>query len=118
MMEEIIFWNIRSVKSQKAFERLMDLNRRNRYSFVALMEPFQPVSELEMYKRRLGFHNAYCNVSSKIWVFWKEDWILQESRDSGQQLTIRFLCNQVYFSITSVYARCLAVERLELWEEL
>jgi len=61
MIGKTIFWNIRSVKSQKAFERLMGLNRRHKYNFIALMEPFQDPQELEQYKRRLGMLNAYCN---------------------------------------------------------
>lgn len=118
MIGKVLFWNIRSIKSQKSFKRLMDLNRRNHYSFIAIMEPFQADQEIEMYKMRLGFHNAYCSNSSKIWLFWGEKWESQEIRDSRQQVTIRFLYNQRQFSISAVYARCLAIERLERWEEL
>ncbi|KAG5586749.1 hypothetical protein H5410_047183 [Solanum commersonii] len=56
---QLIPWqNIRSVNTQKYFERLLDLNRRHHYSFIILMEPFQNSSELEQYKRKLGFDNA------------------------------------------------------------
>jgi len=72
MIEKILFWNIRSVNAQKSFERLMDLNKRHRYSFIALMEPFQNPSELDEYKRKLGFEHAGVNSSGKIWgVFWR-----------------------------------------------
>ncbi|KAH0672993.1 hypothetical protein KY290_025274 [Solanum tuberosum] len=56
------------------------------------MEPFQDPLALDQYKRKLGFDNALANYSEKIWIFWRDDW--------------------------EVYARCNALDRLELWEEL
>lgn len=55
MAEKLLFWNIRSIKTQKAFDRVIDLNKRHPYLFFTLMEPFQGESELEQYKSRLGF---------------------------------------------------------------
>lgn len=52
----------------------MDLNRKHHYSYIALLEPFQCPSELEKYKRRLGKQQAKVNCSSKIWLFWDEEW--------------------------------------------
>lgn len=37
--------------------------------------------------------------------------------DFGQHLTITFSYNQQLFMISAVYARCKALEWLELWEE-
>lgn len=39
-------------------------------------------------------------------------------KDSAQQITMKFCMNGRYFVISSIYARCTAVERLELWDEL
>ena len=47
----------------------MDLNKRHRYSFIALMEPFENLFELEDYKRKLGFEHAGVNNFGKIWAF-------------------------------------------------
>lgn len=69
MIGKIIFWNIRSVNTQKSFERLIDLNKRYHYAFVALMEPFQDPSELDNFRRKLGFDNAGVNCSGKIGFF-------------------------------------------------
>lgn len=74
MIGKALFWNIRSVRSQKAFDRLIDLNRRHHYKYIALLKPFQGPHELEQYKMRLGFQNAYCNCAAKIWIFWDDDW--------------------------------------------
>ncbi|KAH0642075.1 hypothetical protein KY289_033049 [Solanum tuberosum] len=115
MIGKAIFWNIMSVKSQKAFERLRDLNRKHKCNFIALVEPFQGPQELEQYKEKLGMENAYCNCASKIWVY---DWKDEVVRDSGQHLIVKISKSNVEILITVVYARCDALERLELCEEL
>ncbi|KAG5619980.1 hypothetical protein H5410_005198 [Solanum commersonii] len=50
----MIFWNIRAVNTQKYYERLIDLNRRHHYSFIALMEPFQDWVSLMPFVTVLG----------------------------------------------------------------
>ncbi|KAH0705857.1 hypothetical protein KY285_010386 [Solanum tuberosum] len=120
MISKILFWNIRSVKSQNSFERLLDLNRKHHYSYIALLEPFQSPSELDRYKRKLGKQHAKVNFSSKIWLFWDEKWVEQDCIDTVQQLTISFKHRDTnaHVKVTVVYARCSALERLELWEDL
>ncbi|KAH0744967.1 hypothetical protein KY290_032960 [Solanum tuberosum] len=82
------------------------------------MEPFQDPKELDNYKRKLGCKNAYCNISAKIWVFWDDDWRGEVLSDSIQQISLKLSKNNVEMICTAVYARCDALERLELWEEL
>ncbi|XP_049362608.1 uncharacterized protein LOC125827346 [Solanum verrucosum] len=118
MIEKAIFWNIRSVKSQKAFERLRDLNRKHKCNFIALMKPFQGPQELEQYKKKLGMENLYCKCASKIWVFWEDDWKGEVFRESGQHLTVKISKSNVEILNTVVYAICDALQRLELLEEL
>ncbi|KAG5632630.1 hypothetical protein H5410_004347 [Solanum commersonii] len=108
MIEKIIFWNIRSVNTKKSFERLMDLNKRNYYAFIALMEPFQDLSEIDQYRRKLGFDNAGVNCFGKNWYFWRAKWEGNIILDTVQQVTIKFRINN----------RCNTIERLELWDEL
>ena len=74
MIEKILLWTIRSVNTQKSFERLMDLDRRYHYSFITLMEPFQNSLELYQYKWKLGFEHAGVNYFGEIWFFWNDDW--------------------------------------------
>ncbi|XP_049414796.1 uncharacterized protein LOC125877592 [Solanum stenotomum] len=120
MINKVLFWNIRSVRTQKSFERLIDLHRRNHYSYIALLEPFQNPAELERYRIKLGMPKAKASSSAKIWIFWKDDWEEQDYNDTGQQLTVNFQKRGTtdIFSVTAVYARCNALERLELWESL
>lgn len=118
MIDNILFWNIRSINTQNSFERLMDMNRRFHYSSITLMESFQGPPHIEDYNIRLGFNHATINSSRKNWCFWKEEWDVVVVLDSIEQLTIRFKISNKTFLISSVYARCDVQERLELWEEL
>lgn len=118
MIGKIIFWNIRSVNTQKSFERLIDLNKRYHYAFVALMEPFQDPLELDNFRRKLGFDNAGVNCSGKIWFFSISEWKGINILDTVQQVTIKFKIDSNFLLISVVYARCNALEILELWEEL
>jgi len=120
MIGKALFWNIRSVKSQNSFERLLNPNRQHHYSYIALLEPFQSPAELDNYRRELGKQYARVNYFSKIWVFWDEEWEQQEYIDTMQQLTSSFKHKDThsFFKIAAVYARCSALDRLELWEDL
>lgn len=114
MIDKILFRNIRSVKSQNSFERLVDLHRRHHYSYIALLEPFQSPSELENYRMKLGLKNATINCSAKIWIFWDEYWEEQSSIDKQITMHFKLKGTQGRFMIIVVYARCSAIERLEL----
>ncbi|WMV42195.1 hypothetical protein MTR67_035580 [Solanum verrucosum] len=48
----------------------------------------QSPNELEAYRRKLGLPNARVNSSSKIWVFWEDNWVEKGSTDTMQQLTM------------------------------
>lgn len=90
MIDNILFWNIRSVHTQNAFGRLIDLHRQHHYLFIALMEPFRDRRDLDQYKRQLSFDNAMVNCSGKIWVFWHNNWEYNVILDSIQHITIQF----------------------------
>ncbi|KAH0723024.1 hypothetical protein KY290_005690 [Solanum tuberosum] len=93
---------------------------RHHYTYITLLEPFQSPNELENYKRRLGMHNANVNLLAKIWSFWNENWEEEDYKDIVQQLTIGYKLRGIRerFKVTAIYARCSAIERLELWEDL
>lgn len=82
------------------------------------MEPFQDPNKLDQYKARLGFDNTMVNCTGKIWLFWNNGWVGSVLQDSTQQITMKFCMATKTFYITLVYARCTALERLELWQEL
>lgn len=46
-MCKMIFWNIRSVNTQQAFERLTNRNGRYYYKHIGLMKPFGNLSNID-----------------------------------------------------------------------
>ncbi|XP_060183335.1 uncharacterized protein LOC132613335 [Lycium barbarum] len=115
-----IIWNIRFVKSQHAFQRLINLKRQYNSFIVALMEPFQHSKHLQKYRRRIGMETALTNINGKIWVF--IDAVVQWEilLDTNQQISLKLkhIATDIEMIATFVYAKCSAVERLELWDNI
>lgn len=82
-----IIWNIRSGKTKKAFERLITMHQQHHFRFVRLMEPMQQARKLERYRRRIGFAQAFVNVTNKIWAFVDDGYDVTILFDMEQQLT-------------------------------
>ncbi|KAK4734318.1 hypothetical protein R3W88_008579 [Solanum pinnatisectum] len=83
------------------------------------MEPFQDTTHIHNYKRRLGMQYANYNTNGQIWVFIKEGISVGVISDMEQQLSLQLtLANGYQFLVTMVYAKCTAVERLCLWDDL
>ncbi|OIT28638.1 hypothetical protein A4A49_64033, partial [Nicotiana attenuata] len=61
--------NIRSVKTQQAFQRVINMQREHDFFIVSLMEPFQKTRHIQKYRRRLGMDAEISNVNRKIWLF-------------------------------------------------
>ncbi|XP_075104879.1 uncharacterized protein LOC142178959 [Nicotiana tabacum] len=84
------------------------------------MEPFQKKGLIERYKSRLNMETAYTNINGQIWLFFDAvvEWELVE--DTKQQVTVRVFHHDLgqHMMMTFVYAKCSAIERLELWDHL
>ncbi|XP_019241851.1 PREDICTED: uncharacterized protein LOC109221873 [Nicotiana attenuata] len=117
---DALIWNITSVNTQQAFERLIKMHRKHHYDFIGLMEPMQQTRTLERYRSRIGFAQAIANVSNKIWAFIDEVYEVTIMYNMVQQLTLRLFHteNHVEIVLTLVYAKCDAIERIELWDSL
>lgn len=74
MINKFLFWNIWSIKSQKYFESLIDMKKKNHYSYMLCFYPFQSPTLLEDYRRKLGMSSAQVNCVTEIWVFSYDDW--------------------------------------------
>ncbi|OIT26973.1 hypothetical protein A4A49_57733, partial [Nicotiana attenuata] len=68
MMIKTLIWNIRSIKTQQAFQRVINMQKEHGFFIVALMEPFQKKKFIYNYRRRLGMDAAVSNVNGKIWL--------------------------------------------------
>ncbi|XP_075099497.1 uncharacterized protein LOC142176265 [Nicotiana tabacum] len=110
----------RKVNTQQAFERLTKMHRQNHYDFVGLMEPKQQAKKLERYRNKIGLAQAISNVSNKIWAFIDEVFEVTVMYNMVQQLTLRLFHTEshVEFVLTLIYAKCDAIERIELWDSL
>jgi len=114
-----LIWNIRSVRTQNAFQRVQMLHNFHKFNFVALMDPLH-VRELNRYNRRLKMSKGYAKSNGKIWLFVNHGFDVTEVRNSEQQLSI-LIKNQtsnLIIWVTIVYAKCDTTQRIELWEEL
>lgn len=50
---DALIWNIRSVRTMQAFERLITLNKQHHFEFIGIMEPKQQARKLERTKEEL-----------------------------------------------------------------
>lgn len=115
-----LIWNIRSVITQKAFTRLINMHKRYQFTFIGLMEPFQKKHNVEKYRKRLGLQNAIVNASGQIWA--SMDSIMEYTMisDEEQELTIRLENHNdgVVVIVTLMQAKCNQADRLQLWDFL
>ncbi|XP_075103681.1 uncharacterized protein LOC142178249 [Nicotiana tabacum] len=84
------------------------------------MEPFQKKGLIDRYKRRLNMETAYTNINGKIWLFFDAvvEWELVE--DTEQQVTVRVFHHDLgqHMMMTFIYAKCSAMDRLDLCDHL
>ncbi|XP_060195246.1 uncharacterized protein LOC132624493 [Lycium barbarum] len=107
MMIKSFIWNIRSVKTQKAFHRLQMLQRHHKFMFIALLEPFQNARHIHKYRRRLNMSLAAANYNGKIWYFTNDVVDVEVLMDTAQQVTLKLhlLEEDRFMIVTLVYAK-------------
>nr|XP_016481277.1 PREDICTED: uncharacterized protein LOC107802319 [Nicotiana tabacum] len=96
------------------------MQKEHGFFIVALMEPKQKKRFIQKYRRRLGMEAAISNVNEKIWLFIDALVEFDVLIDTDQMLTIEVYHRELgkYMMMTFVYAKCCALERLELWDNL
>ncbi|XP_070045323.1 uncharacterized protein [Nicotiana tomentosiformis] len=84
------------------------------------MEPMQKARKLEGYRKKIGMLHAFVNVSNKIWVFVDEDHGVDFLINMEQQMTMKLtnMDTQVSFIVMFSYAKCDAIECIELWDNM
>ncbi|XP_070054818.1 uncharacterized protein LOC142179966 [Nicotiana tabacum] len=117
---DAIIWNVRSVKTMQAFERLITMHRRHHFEFIGNLEPMQQARKMERYRKRIGLATTVVNVFNKIRAFIDEVYDVTIVYNMVQQLTLRLfhIETHVELMLTLVYAKCDAIERIELWDSL
>ncbi|XP_016457905.2 uncharacterized protein LOC107781683 [Nicotiana tabacum] len=117
---DAIIWNVRSVNTMQAFERLITMHREHYFEFIGIFEPMQQSHKIERYRARIGLAQAVVNVSNKIWAFIDEIFEVTILYNMTQQLTLRLMHSETHVELilTLVYAKCDHTERIELWDTL
>lgn len=59
-------WDIRYVKSHQDFNRVQMIHKHHKFSYIALLEPFQRYTQMGKYKRRLSMEQTGRNYNGKI----------------------------------------------------
>ncbi|XP_075081845.1 uncharacterized protein LOC142166443 [Nicotiana tabacum] len=110
----------RKQKEKSVPVRLLNLHRKYNFYLIGLIEPWQDINKLEEYRRKLGIHDAYANINGKIWAFIDEDIDVEIITDMEQQMTLTSFHKNLgkELIVTLVYAKCDAVERIELWDSM
>ncbi|XP_060202553.1 uncharacterized protein LOC132630976 [Lycium barbarum] len=109
-----------SVNSQQAFHRVQMLHRHHKFSIIALMEPFQHFRDIQRFRRRLGMRYAHHNCNGKTWFFINDNIDVEVIQDTDQQITVKlsFQEDNKILMTTMIYAKCEALERINLWDNL
>ncbi|XP_070020059.1 uncharacterized protein [Nicotiana sylvestris] len=117
---DAIIWNVRSVNTMQAFERLITMHRKHHFEFIGILEPMQQSHKMERYRARIGLAQAVVNVSNKIWAFIDEIFEVTILYNMTQHLTLRLTHTETHVELilTLVYAKCDRIERIELWDSL
>ncbi|XP_019242361.1 PREDICTED: uncharacterized protein LOC109222455, partial [Nicotiana attenuata] len=117
---DAIIWNVRSVNTMQAFERLILMHRHHHFEFIGIIEPMQQSNKVERYRNRIGLAHAVVNVSNKIWAFIDEVFEVTILYNMVQQLTLKLFHTETHVELilTLVYAKCDPIERIELWDSL
>ncbi|XP_070017110.1 uncharacterized protein LOC142172446 [Nicotiana tabacum] len=117
---DAIIWNVRSVNTMQAFERLVTMHRKHHFEFIGILEPMQQSHKMERYRARIGLAQAVVNVSNKIWAFIDKIFEVTILYNMTQQLTLRLTHTETHVELilTLVYAKCNRIERIELWDSL
>ncbi|XP_012832647.1 PREDICTED: uncharacterized protein LOC105953522 [Erythranthe guttata] len=92
-----------------------------RPQILVLLEPKQHFSKIARVAQKIGFKNYLCgdSINPYIWVFWRDEVILQLIDIHDQCITVE-VCLPNFFTgkLSFIYAKCNRVERVPLWEYL
>ncbi|XP_022883248.1 uncharacterized protein LOC111399999 [Olea europaea var. sylvestris] len=93
---------------------------KHNVAILAVLEPFQSESRMRMLARKLKFANCVSNEQEggKIWIFWREEFVVDWVGASNQAIHDIFSKGSSTVIISFVYAKCSALERRLLWQEL
>ncbi|CAI9105892.1 OLC1v1004916C1 [Oldenlandia corymbosa var. corymbosa] len=101
----------------KAAEVLKGLYR---LSFLIILEPMLPIHKWDEIRRELAFDRGFSSRTSKIWVFFQDDFAVLVLEDHEQVLHMEIHCRSFpeTFYVSAVYAKSTRQAREFLWTNL
>ena len=107
-MIKLLCWNVRSINTFGALERLINLRKLYNLSMLAILEPFSNQAHIDSCRMQLIMDHSYSNSNNKIWLFWSNEITCDILESDQQQVTCEIRhenCNEK-FIMTYVYAKC------------
>lgn len=65
-MIKAIFWNIRGIRTKIANHRLRNLIKFYKVDFVAILEPFLNMNNIDKYMKYFGYQHSIPNLNGQI----------------------------------------------------
>ncbi|KAL2469613.1 Uncharacterized protein Adt_37749 [Abeliophyllum distichum] len=84
MMDNLLFWNLRGIKS--SVKRLKKVVQINNVSMLFLAEPIVDKGKIHDYRSKLGYDHCHANRNGKLWAFWNSHLVCQLRRDLWNDL--------------------------------
>lgn len=102
----------------KKFDHLKTFIAQNATSFLVLMEPMIPQSEVHCVAFKIGFLNWLhgLDFNSRTWIFWKPEWGVDLLYCTDQALTVRVRLSSSQIFLLHIYASCVKRIRHNLWD--
>ena len=86
-MIKFLCWNVRSINTFGALERLINLKKLHNISMMAILEPFSSYDHIDAYRLQLLMDHSYSNSNNKIWLFWSNEITCDILESDQQQVT-------------------------------
>lgn len=120
MAVNTLFWNVRGIGKDPTVNRIKKLLKLHDISFIAVFEPMLAMDKIQLIARKWKFKFNFTNSQSTIWIFAKAAFTCQLLNDTSQHLRVRLqhYLWPISVNATSVYAKCDARERQELWDDI
>ncbi|KAI0493539.1 hypothetical protein KFK09_023657 [Dendrobium nobile] len=117
-MINTIIWNVRGIGCPSSRLRTKNHCHIHNISVLVLLEPLISMEKLFSTANFLGFHQAFANVSNKIWVFWKDFVMIDVIGNFSQVLHCNIESLNFQCVASFVYAASSRFGRKVLWEQI
>ncbi|XP_022869153.1 uncharacterized protein LOC111388629 [Olea europaea var. sylvestris] len=118
MIDQLLVWKVRGVGTSKG--RIGKLVRKLNVEILGIAKPFLGEEKMKLLACKIKLPNFISNEKTrgKLWIFWSEDYKVDWVHFSDQALHGVFMKGEYKMLVSFIYAKCNALERRKLWQEL